>query len=133
MKKSIISALALVLCACVLFSGCAPIYSKAPDEYTDIRWISYDYNFCINPEDDCNGYYTFNGNKYDIHVKFESSHLTATDTANDKELFNADWTYEKNDSGDTLLYIYNISFNKKDYEDFKTNYAEFVNLKQEKL
>lgn len=134
MKRMVALAIALLLCISALFSGCAPSYSQTPDQYKEIRWIAYDYSFCINPADDCTGYYTFNDQKYNIKVSFESSRLTAVDTGNnDAELFTADWLYEKNDNDTELLYIYNMSFNTKDYEDFKTNYAEFITLKQEKL
>ena len=134
MKKTVALALALLLCVGAMFSGCTPSYSKSPDQYKEIRWISYDYSFCIKPADDCTGYYTFDGKKYNIKVNFDASHLTAVDTDNNNtELFNADWKYEDNENGDELLYIYNIAFNTKDYEALKTDYAEFVNLKQEKL
>ena len=134
MKRIIALAIAAVLCIGVVFAGCAPSFSKSPNEYDDIRWISYDYSFCIRPAEDCTGFYKYNDKKYDIKVSFEGSRLTAVDTGNsNKELFNADWIYENSDTGKQLLYIYNIKFNKDDYEEFKSNFAEYVNLKQEKL
>ena len=134
MKKIIALLLALSLCAGILLCGCTPKAEKTPDKYEKIRWISYDYSFCINPSDDCKGYYKFGDKKYNIQVTFESTRVTAVDTDNSgKELFNGDWMYEKNDDGEDTLFIHNISFNTKDYSDLKTNYAEFVTLRQEKL
>ena len=134
MKKAIAVVLVIAALFCALFCGCAPRYEKSPAEYEGIRWITYDYSFCIKPAEDCAGFYRFNDTKYNIKVSFDSSRLTAVDTDNsNKELFNADWLYETNDSGDKTLYIYNIAFNTADYEALKTNYAEFVTLKQEKL
>lgn len=134
MKKSVAVALAAILLIAALLCGCSPRVDKTPAEFEDIRWISYDYSFCIKPAEDCAGYYRFNDTKYNIKVSFESSRLKAVDTDNsDKELFSADWLYETNDSGNQTLYIYNIAFNTADYEAFKTNYAEFVTLKQEKI
>ena len=133
MKKTIAAALALLLCVGILLGGCAASNGKSPDQYKEIRWIAYDYSFCINPADNCRGYYTFNDVKYNIKVSFDSSRLTAVDTATDKELFSADWLFEKTDDGAEMLYVYNMMFNTADYEDFKTNYAEFVSLKQEKI
>ena len=53
MKRIIALAIAAVLCIGVVFAGCAPSFSKSPNEYDDIRWISYDYSFCIKPAEDC--------------------------------------------------------------------------------
>ena len=134
MKKSIALAIALILCLSAVMCGCTPRYDTSPDMVEGIRWITYDYSFCIKPAEDCTGFYKYNDKKYDIKVTFEGSRLTAVDTGNsNKELFNADWIYENSDTGKQLLYIYNIKFNKDDYEEFKSNFAEYVNLKQEKL
>lgn len=134
MKKAIALAIVAVLVVCAVFSGCTPSYDKTPDKYDKIRWITYDYSFCINPTDSCKGFYKFNDKKYNIKVTFESSRLTAVDTDNkDTELFTADWMYETNDSGNQTLYIYNIMFNSKDYKVFESNYAEHATLKMEKI
>ena len=134
MKKSIAMALAVILCLSVVLCGCAKKFDKSPDQFEGIRWITYDYSFCINPADDCKGFYKFGDTKYNIQVKFESSRFAAVDTdKGDTELFNGDWTYEKDNSGKEQLYLYNIRFNKDDYEAFEKNYAEFVTLKQEEI
>ena len=134
MKKSIAMALAVILCLSVVLCGCAKKFDKSPDQFEGIRWITYDYSFCINPADDCKGYYKFGDTKYNIQVKFESSRFTEVDTdKSEAELFNGDWTYEKDNSGKEQLYLYNIKFNKDDYEAFEKNYAEFVTLKQEEI
>lgn len=134
MKKTIAVFVAALICLSAVLCGCSPQYDKSPDQYNDIRWITYDYSFCINPKDGCKGYYNFKDKKYNIKVTFDSSRLTAVDTDNSNtELFNADWSYETNDAGKQTLYVYNISFNKKDYEEFENNLAEYVTLKQEKI
>ena len=134
MKKSIAMALAVILCLSVVLCGCAKKFDKSPDQFEGIRWITYDYSFSINPADDCKGFYKFGDTKYNIQVKFESSRFTAVDTdKSEAELFNGDWTYEKDNSGKEQLYLYNIKFNKDDYEAFEKNYAEFVTLKQEEI
>lgn len=133
MKKTGALALAVIMLIGAVMCGCSPRYEKSPDRYEGIRWITYDYSFCINPADDCAGYYKFNDKKYNIKVTFESSRLTAVDTDNgDAELFNGDWMYEGEDENERL-YIYNISFNKEDYEEFENNFAEFASLKQEEI
>ena len=134
MKKSIAMALAVILCLSVVLCGCAKKFDKSPNQFEGIRWITYDYSFSINPVDDCKGFYKFDDTKYNIQVKFESSRFTAVDTdKSEAELFNGDWTYEKDSSGKEQLYLYNIKFNKDDYEAFEKNYAEFVTLKQEEI
>lgn len=134
MKKAIALTIVAMLCVCAVLSGCTPSYDKTPDKYKKIRWITYDYSFCINPTDDCKGFYKFNDKKYSIKATFESSRLTAVDTDNkDTELFTADWMYETNDSGNQTLYIYNIMFNTKDYKELETNYSEHATLKMEKV
>ena len=134
MKKTVAFALAVILCIGVFLGGCAPRVDKTPDQYKDIRWISYDYSFCIKPAESCTGYYKYNDKKYNIIVTFENSRLTAADRDNgNAELFSAEWMYEKDSNGAELLYIYDITFNKKDYPELENNFAEYVNLKQEKL
>ena len=134
MKKAVALAVVVVLCVCAAFSGCTPTYDKTPDQYSKIRWIAYDYSFCINPADGCKGYYKFNDKKYNIKVSFDASRLTAVDLDNkNTELFTADWLYEKNENDNTMLYVYNMMFNIKAYKEFKTDYAEFATLKQEKI
>lgn len=133
MKKSIALAVVLILCLSAVMCGCAPRYDTRPDKVEDARWITYDYSFCIDPTDDCKGYYKIGDKKYNIQAKFEDNWLTVTDTDTDKELFNADWMYEKNDNGNEELYIYNIKFNKDDYEELENHLAEYVNLKKEKI
>ena len=86
------------------------------------------------PADDCTGYYKYGDKKYNIRADFETNWLTVVDTGNgDTELFTGDWMYEKDTNGKDQLYIYNIRFNKDDYEELENNYAEFVTLKQEEI
>ena len=132
-KKTVALTLVLILCLSAVLCGCAPRYDTSPDKFEGIRWIAYDYSFCIDPADECRGYYKFGDTKYNIQVSFKSSWLQTIDTDTGKELFNGDWLFEKNDDGQERLYIYNIRFNTNDYEALKTNYAEFVTLKQEKI
>ncbi len=133
MKKTVAMLFVAVLCITALACGCSPGYDKSPAEYKNIRWISYDYSFCIKPDDDCKGFYTFNDKKYNIKVTFDGSTLTATDTDKNKELFNADWMYEKGANDKETLYIHNIAFNKSDYKEMENNLAEYVTLKQDKV
>ncbi|MBQ5398998.1 MAG: hypothetical protein IIU14_06155 [Ruminococcus sp.] len=134
MKKAVAILAAVIVCLCALFSGCTPTYDKSPDQYSKIRWITYDYSFCIKPDDGCKGFYKFNDKKYNIQVTFDSSRLTAADIDNkNAELFTADWMYDKNDAGSEILYVYNIMFNKKDYKEFENNFAEHASLKKEKV
>lgn len=129
MKKMIVIAVAALMCICCVFSGCTGTHDKSPDKFKKIRWITSDYSFCINPEDGCKGFYKFNGRKYNIKAEFKSGVVYIYDTdKKNTELFNGDWSYDKDE-----LYIYGIMFNKKAYKDFETNYAEHVNLHQEKL
>lgn len=129
MKKIICLAVALVAALGVILTGCAPAYDKSPDQFSKIRWVAPDYSFRFNPSDDCKGNYNFNDKRYNIKVEFHNSSLSVKDTDQNKELFFADWKYEDGDK----LFVYNITFNTKDYKDFETNYAEFVRLHQEKL
>lgn len=129
MKRLICLAVALVVAVGVVFSGCTPVYDKSPDQYSKIKWVSPDYSFRFNPSDDCKGNYNYKDTKYNIKVEFQNSALTVTDTDKNKQLFFADWTYEDGEK----LYIYNITFNTKDYKELEDNYAEFVRLHQEKL
>ena len=122
-KKSIALAVALILCLSAVMCGCTPRYDTRPDKVEGVRWITYDYSFCINPADDCKGYYKIGDKKYNIQAKFESNWLTVTDTDTDK----------KNDNGNEELYIYSIKFNKDDYEELENYLAEYVTLKQEKV
>ena len=129
MKKTVSMAVTALIFVCLILSGCTGTYDKSPDQIKKARWATPDYSFIINPTDDCKGTYKFDGKKYNIKVEFKNSNLTAFDTDNkNTELFNADWMYEDKD-----LYIYNISFNTKEYKNFKTNYSEFVTLKKEKI
>ncbi len=129
MKKTVSIAVTALVFVCVILSGCTGTYDKSPDQIKKARWVTPDYSFIINPTDDCKGSYKFGDTKYNIKVEFKNSNLTVFDTDNkNTELFSADWMYEDKD-----LYIYNISFNTKDYKDFKTNYSEFVTLKKEKI
>lgn len=134
MKKSIALAIALILCLSAVMCGCTPRYDTSPDMVEGVRWITYDYSFCINPADDCTGYYKYSEKKYNIRADFETNWLTVVDIGNgDTELFTGDWMYEKDTNGKDQLYIYNIRFNKDDYEELENNYAEFVTLKQEEI
>lgn len=128
MKKAVITAIAALMCVCFIFSGCTGNFDKSPDQYKKIRWITPDYSFRIYPDNNCKGTYKFNNKKYNIQAKFTGSVVYVYDTDNkNTELFNADWMYE-----DGNLHIYSINFNKKAYKAFETNYAEFVDLHQEK-
>lgn len=128
MKRTVVIAIAALMCVCFVLSGCTGTYEKSPDQYKKVRWITPDYSFSIYPDNDCKGIYKFNGKKYNIKVKFQSGVAYVYDTDNNnKELFNGDWMYDKG-----YLHIYGIMFNKKDYKDFKTNYAEYVDLQKEK-
>lgn len=129
MKKAVVLAVAVLMCACFMFSGCAGNYDKSPDQYKNVRWITPDYSFSIYTNNDCKGVYKFNNKKYNIKAKFVSSAVYIYDTDNkNAELFNADWMYQ-----DGQLHIYGINFNTKKYKEFKTNYAEFVDLQKEKV
>ena len=132
-KRIVALAVALILCLSAVMCGCAPRYETRPDEVEGIRWITYDYSFCINPADDCKGYYKLGDKKYNIQAEFEDNWLTVTDTDSGKEFFTGDWMYEKNDNGNEELYIYNIRFNKDDFDELENHFAEFVTLKQEKI
>lgn len=129
MKRTVIIAVCAILCVCCLLGGCAGVNSKTPDQFKNIRWETPDYSFIINPSDSCKGTYKFNDVKYNIKAVFTDTDVTVQDTdKNNRELFYAQWTYDKEN-----LYIYDITFNTKDYKDFKDNYAEYVSLKKGKL
>ena len=129
MKKTVVIAFSMLMCICVFFGGCTASYDKSPDQFKNIRWETPDYSFIINPSDGCKGVYKFNDKKYSIKAVFDGSYLSVKDTANkNTELFNAQWTYDKDE-----LYIYDISFNEKSYKEFKENYSEYVKLKKAKL
>lgn len=128
MKKLICFAIAVVMAVASL-TGCAGTYDKSPDQYSKIRWYAPDYSFIIKPDEDCTGVYKFDGKTYNIKAVFDGTIVSIVDTSNkNKELFNAQWKYED----ENKLYIYNILFNTKDYDEFHKNYAEFVRLNQEK-
>ena len=129
MKRILGLTLALVFLAILALGGCAPRADQSPDTYTDIRWVTPDYSFRFNPEDDCKGNYTFNGAKFDVKVKFDGAHVTVTDTAADKELFSGEWMYEDGNH----LYIHSLHYNTDDYEELKKNYSGFYRLHQEAL
>lgn len=129
MKKTVVIAVCAVLCICCILGGCAGTNSQTPDQFKNIRWETPDYSFIIYPSDGCKGTYKFNDVKYNIKVNFTESDLTVVDTdKKNTELFYAQWTYQ-----DDNLYIYDISFNTKDYKAFETNYAEYVSLQKTKL
>lgn len=129
MKRAVIIAIAALMCACFILSGCAGTYDKSPDQYKNVRWITPDYSFRLYPDNGCTGTYKFNDKKYNIKAKFVSDVIYVYDTDNNNtELFNANWMYEKE-----KLHIYSIVFNTKKYKAFETNYAEFVDLQKEKV
>lgn len=128
MKRLICFSIAVIIALSVFMAGCTPMYEKSPDQYSKTRWITPDYSFRFTTSDGCKGTYKFGETKYNIKVKFDGSMVTVTETDKNKELFNGDWTYEENER----LYIYNISFNTKDFKELKNNYAEFVSLNKEK-
>ena len=128
MKRIICAVAAAVVLVAAVFSGCAPAFDKSPDEYTDIKWVTNDYSFRFNPSDDCKGNYNFRETKYNIKAEFDGSHISVKDTENNNELFYGDWMYE-----DDHLYVHGVTYNTKDYEEFKDNYSEFYTLHQEKL
>lgn len=132
-KRIVALAVALILCLSAVMCGCSPRYETRPDNVEGVRWITYDYSFCINPADDCKGYYKLGDKKYNIQATFENNWITVVDTDSKKEFFTGDWMYEKNDNGNEELYIYNIRFNKDDFEELENHFAEFVTLKQEKI
>lgn len=129
MKRIICILIALLIAVSVIFAGCTPVYDKTPDKYSKVRWYAPDYSFRFATSDGCKGTYKFGDTKYNVQVKFDGSFVTVTDTDKKKELFNGDWSYEDGER----LYIYNISFNTKDYKELKKNYAEFVTLSKEKV
>ena len=128
MKKIICVSIVLLIALSSVFAGCSPTYDKSPDQYNNVTWYAPDYSFKFTTSDDCKGMYKFGDIKYNIKVSFDGSWVTATDTDKNKELFNADWTY----NDENCLYIYNITFNTKDYKELKDNYAEYVTLNKEK-
>lgn len=129
MKRIVCISIALILVLSAALTGCKPTYNKSPDQYSKVRWYAPDYSFRFTTSDDCKGTYKFGDNKYNIQVKFDGSFVYVTDTDKNKELFNADWTYED----DERLYIYNITYNTKDYKELKDNYAEYVTMSKEKV
>lgn len=129
MKRILYAALAAVLLLSVILCGCAPPVDKTPDKYTDIKWVTPDYSFRFNPDDDCKGNFNFGDTKYNIQVKFEKSHVTVTDIDKDQKLFEGEWMYEDGNH----LYIHSVKYNTEDYEEMKKNYSEFFRLHQESL
>lgn len=130
MKKVICISIAAIIVLCAVLSGCTTTTNaKSPASFTKVRWYAPDYSFRFTTSDGCRGTYKFENTKYNIQVKFDGSMVTVTDTDKNKELFNGDWSYEENER----LYIYNITYNTKDYKAFETNYAEYVTLSKEKV
>ena len=110
--------------------GCTPSSGKSPAEYEGVKWVTSDYSFRFNPEDECKGNYNYNDVKYNIKVEFSGTKISVKDTGNDdKELFNGEWMYEDGD----YLYIHSINYNTSDYEAFEKNFHAFYRLHQEKL
>lgn len=129
MKKLICLVVAFIIALGVALCGCAPVFDKSPDQYSDIKWVTNDYSFRFNPSDDCKGNYNYNKNKYNIQVKFDGSHVSVNDTEKNKELFYGEWLYEDDDH----LYIHGITYNTADYEALKNNFFEYYTLHKEKL
>jgi hypothetical protein len=129
MKRILCVSIAILIVVSLLCAGCTPIYDKSPDQYGKVRWYVPDYSFRFTTSDNCKGTYKFGDTKYNIQVKFDGAFVTVTDTDKNKEIFNGDWTYEKEER----LYIYNISYNTKDYKEFEKNFAEFYTLNKEKV
>lgn len=112
----------------LMLVGCTPSSSKSPADFKDAKWVTSDYSFRFDPNNDCKGNYNYNDQKYNIQVKFSGNKIAVNDTDSDKELFNGEWMFEDGD----YLYIHSIMYNTSDYEDFKTNYSEFYRLHKEK-
>ncbi len=129
--KRIICFISCVILCLGTFAGCTKGSGtdKAPNEMKKTKWTTYDYNFSFNTNEDCKGIYVFDKTNYDVKVSFDSDYITVTDNSNKKVLWEGQWTYQENNK----LYIYNVSYNTKDYKDFETNYMEFYTLKQEKI
>ncbi len=129
MKKTVVIAIAALMCLSFILSGCKSNYDKSPDQYKKIRWITSDYAFKIYPDNGCKGTYKFNDKKYNIQAKFVSDAITVYDTdKKNTELFNGNWMYEKGE-----LVVYAVTFNSKDYKEFETNYGDYVKLHKEKV
>lgn len=128
MKKLVCIALAVLFTLSLMLVGCTPSNGKSPADYKGVKWVTPDYSFRFDPENECKGNYNFNDKKYNIQVKFDGTKIYVNDTDSSKELFNGEWMYEDGEA----LYIHSIFFNTSDYEEFKNNYNEFYRLHQEK-
>ena len=129
MKKLICIALAMMFALSLMLVGCTPASKKSPAEYEGVKWVTPDYSFRFNPEDECKGNYNYNDKKYNIKVEFSGTKISVKDTDTDKELFDGEWMYEDGD----YLYIHSIKFNTSDYEEFEKSFHAFYRLHQEKL
>lgn len=129
--KRIICLISCVILCLGAFVGCTKVgdTDKSPNEIDNIKWTTYDYSFSFKTNEDCKGVYTFENTEYDVKVSFESEYVTVTDNSNNKVLWEGQWQYQE----DNKLYIYNVSYNTKDYKDFETNFMEFYTLKMEKI
>ncbi|MBQ5347942.1 MAG: hypothetical protein IIU39_07825 [Ruminococcus sp.] len=128
MKRFICVSIALIIAFSAALASCSPIYDKTPDKYSKVRWYAPDYCLRFTTSDGCKGTYKFGDTKYNVQLKFDGSFVTATDTDKKKEIFNGDWSYEENER----LYLYNLTFNSKDFKEFEKNYTEFITLNKEK-
>ena len=130
MKKLICVLVCALIGISAMLSGCTGSYDKTPAEFNKITWTTPDYSLRFTPDDDCKGIYSFDGEKYEIRIEFDSTRVTAYDSKDeDKVFFWADWMYEEGD----YLFIYNIRFNTADYKALEDNYYEFLRLHQEKI
>ena len=129
MKKLVCIALAAIFALSLMLVGCTPASKKSPAEYEGVKWVTPDYSFRFNPEDECKGNYNYNDKKYNIKVEFSGTKISVKDTDTDKELFDGEWMYEDGNH----LYIHSVKYNTEDYEEMKKNYSEFFRLHQESL
>lgn len=129
MKRLLCIALAAVIIVGTMLAGCTPLYDKRPDDYSGIRWITPDYSFRIEPENDCKGKYYYNDKGYEIQAEFATNMVRVICTSDgNKQLFTANWMYE-----DDNLYIYDISYNTADFKELEDNHNEFYTLRPEEL
>lgn len=130
MKRLVCAVIAVVMTLC-LFTGCTKIGNteKAPSEIKNTKWVTYDCKFSFKTNDNCKGFFAFDKTEFDVAVSFDNDYVTVTDINKDKVLWDGQWKYEE----DNKVYIYNVSYNTKDYPELETDYMEFYTLKMEKI
>lgn len=129
MKKYIAIVLTLILCATVL-AGCSSTSQSGatPADAKDVTWTTYDYSLKFNVADDCKGTFTFGDTQYKIKASFEPGFVTITDLDKNKTLFEGIWQSKE----ENKLSIYGVTYNTKDYKEFKECYSEFFEMKADK-